>query len=127
MAKLSKAGIMLNRKWLLICVAALGCSSPTLPDDTPTIVGEIYARNIQTPTSGNRPTMHIKSSPSDLCGIIFAIGDESVLRRRIGTHTVSARLEDFTVGKSVRAWSEGGLVMESCPAQAFAIAVELLD
>jgi hypothetical protein len=111
----------------LVTVLALGCNSPILPNEEPTIEGAIHARNVPSPSAGGRPTVHVKESAADPCGIIFSIDDETGLGRRDADGAVrQIPLEQFEVGDRVRAWARGGIVAESCPGQASAEAIELL-
>lgn len=108
---------------------ALGCGSPTgpgLPADDPTIEGVIVARDVPSSISGDRPTVHVKGSVDDECGIIFTVTEDTeILRRRNDGSLVEARLDDLVEDLRVRAWSSNGIVFESCPAQAAAEAIEI--
>lgn len=120
--------------WLAVATlgAALvqaGCDSstgPELPGSAPAITGPIVARNVDTPTSDGRPTIHVKEIPNDPCGIIFALEPDTEIARRTDEDAlVAAAVDELTVGLPVRVWARGGIA-ESCPAQGVADAVEIL-
>ncbi|MBW3553971.1 MAG: hypothetical protein KY466_10695 [Gemmatimonadetes bacterium] len=61
----------------VLLLTATGCSStvqpePTLGEGEPTSVGPIVAREVGSPSSGDRPTLHVRTS-GDECGIIYSI------------------------------------------------------
>lgn len=107
----------------LIIALAAACS-PTAPKEPATIEGSIVARNMITPTSGGRSTLHVKTHASEQCGIIFSVDSKTDLLKRAADGKVQeAARSEFVVGARVRAWAD--VVMESCPGQALATAMEL--
>ena len=112
------------KKLALAALILLAACSPAAPDDPVAIEGSIVARDAITPTSGNRSTIHVKTTPSEQCGIIFAVDSKTDLLKRTSNGQVKdAALSEFTVGARVRVWAE--IIMDSCPGQSFATAIEL--
>lgn len=109
---------------LWVMIAGACGPDPGVPGEPLATIGSIVARNITTPTSGNRPTLHIKTDSTDMCGVIYAVSSATVLRRWTIGGTYRANLVEFTVGSKVRVWS--GPIAESCPGQATAYTLELL-
>jgi hypothetical protein len=58
---------------LVLAVAAAGCdSTPLAPRGEPGLSGQIVARDVHISTGGP-PTMHVKATPTEECGVILAI------------------------------------------------------
>jgi hypothetical protein len=125
----SKVGTDLMTKHPLLALALAGaiaaCNEPSIPDDPAAMTGDIVARNVPTPSTGTLPTIHVKTSSTDPCGVIFGINSSTVLRRRVaGGELRSARIDDLVVGTDVRVWA--GAIADSCPGQGVATAVEII-
>jgi hypothetical protein len=68
----------------------------------------------------------VKKSPDAECGIIFLLQSSTrILRRTTYGNTVSASQSDLTVGQHVSVWTD--LVLDSCPGQAAADVVEIIE
>jgi len=114
--------------------ACASLTAPTLPQRDPSLPGReaygpatIVARDAATPFPKDRPTMHVKESTDEECGIVFTLTDATEIARRTpGGELEPARVEDLRVGRTVRVWALGDAVARSCPGQATAEAVELL-
>lgn len=112
---------------LLLMVA--GCASivqpePTLGEGDPASVGPIVARDVGSPSSGDRPTLHVRASGDD-CGIIYSVSPETPIRRRNDRGSYDElSLDALTVGVTVAVWTD--VVLSSCPGQASAHAIEVL-
>lgn len=112
---------------LLVVVG--GCASVTQPEPTlgegdPASVGPIVARDVPTPSSGDRPTLHVRAG-DDECGVIYSVSPETVIRRRNDRDSYDeVPLDALTVGVTVAVWAD--IVMASCPGQAGAHAIEVL-
>lgn len=116
----------MHRCLILLLLTIPACSSPNMPEDQPTMVGPIVARDLQFGAMQGTRNIHVRPA-ADECGIVFAIDG----RTTIGIRTDDARLhegtlDDLTVGRTVRAWARGPL-LKSCPGQTTAAAVELLE
>lgn len=115
---------------LVLC--ALGCDSssiaePTMRDAKPFIVGPIVARDVPTSVSDDPPTIHVKETEDEECGVLFWIGSETEIGRATGAGTIEpADVEDLRPGLTVAVWPDGG-TFDSCPGQAGADAVEILS
>lgn len=101
----------------------------SLPDEEPTIAGEIVAVTGTQPGSASPVvTVHIKTTPVDMdaCGIIFRVTADTDIGITASDGTLrEGEVADLRIGSLARAWASGG-VAESCPAQATAAAIELL-
>jgi hypothetical protein len=108
----------------LISLAALAaCSSPWDPEGPPGMEGQIVGRD-QAISTGGAPTIHVKEDPNEQCGVIFLVRNSTQIRRRLEDgSTMPASIAELTIGARVAVWSE--FVMESCPGQSFAEAVEI--
>jgi hypothetical protein len=106
----------------LLSVIALGGCGISEPDG-PGMVGSIVARD-RTASIGGPPSMHVKTNPNDACGVVFLVRSHtSIFRREADGRLVSASESMLTVGREVTVWTE--LVLDSCPGQARADAVEI--
>lgn len=108
----------------LLAGAVASCSAAAAPSNPP-VIGQIVSRDVAI-SIGGPPSIHVKDSIDEECGVIFLVRPSTLVFRR--THdgrTASASLSDLTVGRRVGVWSDG--VLESCPGQASAKAVEVLE
>jgi hypothetical protein len=96
----------------------------TPPEGMGATEGPIVQRDRPTSFSDGRPTIHVRRD-DDECGVIFVIDHRTDIMR-VGTDDTRSRgsVEDLVVGRVVRAYST--VIMKSCPAQATALAVEVL-
>lgn len=106
--------------WLLL-IAACG-SSLEPPDGMATVTGEIVAVNHS--MAVGLPSIHVKTTPTESCGIVFNTSDATITRRFVDGRIVMATSSELTVGTRVSVWS--GAVAESCPGQARATYVQIL-
>lgn len=110
---------------LLILGALAGCNSATEPGSPPAITGAIVAHDLTIPI-GAPPTIHVKETPTDECGVIFLVRSGTrVLRRGSDGRVTNATAADLTVGRTVKVWAN--VVLDSCPGQSTATAVEIID
>ena len=112
--------------WILpLSMLATGCASTSEPRGPAAITGPIVARNL-TISIGSPPTIHVKQAANDPCGIIFVLRSSTRVLRRTGDgRTASASESDLTVGQRVSVWTD--VVLDSCPAQASADVVEIIE
>ena len=110
---------------LLLAVAVAACHSALEPDTPPAFTGDIVARDV-TISFGQPPTIHVKESPDEECGVIFLVGPTTrILRRSPDGKVTRASVSDLTVGRRVGVWA--GVVLTSCPGQSTAQVVEILE
>jgi hypothetical protein len=110
---------------LALAVAASGCDSPTplAPQGESGMSGRIVARDSRISTGGH-PTMHVKETPAEECGVIFSISDDTRILRRVSSHVlIEVPVSELVVGANVRVWT--GAVLRSCPGQAHADIIEI--
>ena len=108
----------------LLCLLALGACNSISEPDGPGMTGSIVARD-QSISIGDPPTIHVKTNPSEQCGVIFLVRDRTtIFRRTTEGKLVSASVSELTVGRQVVVWSQ--YVLDSCPGQSNADAVEIL-
>ena len=110
---------------LSLVVAAAACNPTLEPEGPPAISGSIVARDVAI-SIGGAPTVHVKETTASECGIVFLVRrDTPILRRMADGRVGRASLADLTVGRRIDVWAE--VVMESCPGQASATAIRILD
>jgi hypothetical protein len=110
---------------LLLAALAAACQSSSAPSGPPAITGAVVARDLRI-SIGEPPTIHVKETPDAECGVIFLLSRSTRVYRRAPDGTVAAvSLSDLTVGRRVSVWAD--VVLRSCPGQASAAAVEILD
>lgn len=118
----------------LAAAAATACDDQgiTIPGRGFDIEGEIVGVNgcdFEEPCIAVVPevieSVWIKTDRTDACGIIFSVTEASDLLLRQGSALRRAEPADFTPFRAVRAWARGGVIAESCPAQAEAETIEL--
>ena len=109
---------------ILLAALAAGCRSTSEPDGPPAITGFILARNVTIPAGS--PSIHVKETLATPCGIVFRMDILTrVLRRAADGKITRASQSDLTVGKQVSVWADA--VAESCPGQARAEVVEIIE
>jgi len=110
---------------LVLMAALAACQPATEPSDSPSFTGSIVARDVRI-SIGGPPTIHVKETESAECGVIFLVTDSTpIVRREANGRRVSVSVSELTVGRRVAVWTD--VVMESCPGQAAAHFVELLE
>jgi hypothetical protein len=110
--------------FLLLLLSSAGCQQPTEPS-TPVMTGVIVARDMSI-SIGGPPTIHVKESEDQECGVIFLVRSTTpILRRPSVGSTTPGTIADLTVGRHVKVWAS--YVLESCPGQSKATAVEIID
>ena len=111
----------------VIAIASVSaCQSPPGPSGPPAISGVIVGRD-QTISMGGPPTLHVKKTVNEECGIIFTIRDPVLVQRRSSSGALTAAsISELTIGREVAVWAKGGIA-ESCPAQAGALAIQILE
>lgn len=114
---------------LAIFLATSGCASstlPTMPEGQPTLVGPIVAQDLQFGAMQGTRNIHVRPEAEE-CGIVFAIDERTTIGVRTpGGSVRRGTLDDLTIGRTVRAWARG-VILESCPGQTTAAAVEVLE
>ena len=109
---------------VLVLVSVLeACNSVSEPDGAPTITGFIAAKDVPVPIAGP-PTIHVKESAADPCGIIYLVRSSTRILRKSGGRLTEASEAALGVSTPVSVWS--GIVLTSCPGQAGAEVVEIL-
>ena len=110
---------------LLLAALVAACQSSSEPSSPPGITGAIVARDLRI-SIGESPTIHVKETPDAECGVVFLLSRSTRVHRRAPDGTVvAASVSDLTVGRRVSVWAD--VVLHSCPGQASAVAVEILD
>ncbi|HET9426417.1 MAG TPA: DUF3221 domain-containing protein [Gemmatimonadaceae bacterium] len=108
---------------LALLVAA--CTSPSEPTGAPAVTGSIVARDVRI-SIGDPPTIHVKGTASEECGVVFLVTSSTqVLRRGADGKLTRASVSDLTVGRRVGVWAT--TILDSCPGQAAATDVEILE
>ena len=113
-----------------VCVAAwclTSCGAPLLLEEDANLVGTIVTtgRGLWSGDEEGPFQIHVKANLGDECGIIFTVDSRSEIVDVRGGEPRSASSEILTMGARVAVWH--GAVLESCPGQSFAEAVERLD
>lgn len=110
---------------VVLMAAVAACQPATEPPGPPSFTGAIIARDVSI-SIGGPPTIHVKEAPSAECGVIFLVSDSTrIVRREANGKRLSASVSELTVGRRVAVWTD--VVLESCPGQAAAHFVELLE
>ena len=110
---------------LLVAVTLGACGSPSEPANESATVGIIVARDRST-SIGNPPTIHVKDTPSEECGVIYLVTpDTRIIRRSPSRRIRPASVAELTVGVRVDVRSSG--VLLSCPGQSWADVIQILD
>lgn len=108
----------------LLLTLGTGCRSASEPDGPAVITGSIVARDLTIPI-GSR-SIHVKETLATPCGIVFRMELWTrVLRRAADGRITRASQSDLSVGQQVSVWA--GAVAESCPGQATAEVVEIIE
>lgn len=116
---------MIHRWRLPVLVLLTGCGGITVPSEPASQEGIVVERDRPTSFEKDRPTIWVKDDLEDECGVIYVIGRGTDLFTRDAAGRVSQiRVDDLTVGATVRVWTD--LRFTSCPGQATAEAVELV-
>lgn len=120
----------MNRYLAPLLPAVFGCAALTAPghspEGPPTLVGPIVAEDLQFGALNGTENILVRPA-SDECGIVFAVDEETRIQVRTAEGGLRrGTLEDLAIGRTVRAWSTG-IVLESCPGQTGAAAVEVLE
>ena len=109
---------------VLLATVVFGCQSTSEPEGPPAITGSIVARNVTVPAGS--PSIHVKETLATPCGIVFRLDlTTRTLRRSADGRITKASQSDLEVGQQVSVWA--GVIMESCPAQAAAEVVEIIE
>ncbi|HUP89866.1 MAG TPA: hypothetical protein VM100_10955 [Longimicrobiales bacterium] len=109
------------KKSLIIAAlsACTACASTLTPDETP-YVGIIV--------SSNNMTVHVKPTSDQVCGTVFTIKSNTAISVRSSTGAVTrADAGILVVGAKVNAWAKDGVVFTSCPGQATAEAIQVVQ
>jgi hypothetical protein len=114
---------------LIACLLLVGtvasCTSPSEPMAPAALTGAIVARDLAIPI-GEPPTIHVKESPFAECGVVFLIRQSTrILRRAADGRISNASLSELTLGSRVEVWAN--VILRSCPGQASASIVQLID
>lgn len=114
------------RRCFVLLLLAAGCATATAPDSEPsTLEGPIVSVNDEAVLGRATRRIHVKP-PEDECGIIFSVSPSTEIRARTARGGVQrAGPDDLTVGRTVRVWTSGVLLL-SCPAQGGADVIEIL-
>lgn len=108
----------------LLAGTSVSCTSPAAPGE-PSVTGVIVARDLSI-SIGGPPTIHVKHPDDEECGVIYLVRSSTMVFRRSGDgRTTAASTADLTVGRRVGVWTD--VVLQSCPGQAEAKAVVILE
>ncbi len=110
---------------VLVAATVVACHSAIEPAGPPGLEGTIVARDLSI-SIGGPPTIHVKEAPSASCGVIYRVEPSTRISRRVANGQLSsASVSDLVVGRRVAVWAD--VVLESCPGQASASFVEVID
>jgi hypothetical protein len=115
---------------LTSAIVLVGSCVPTAEHDldplgSGPIEGFIVQLDRPTSSSGDRPTIHVKE-PGEECGVIFTIDSQTRIELAAADGRVTpADPSVLVLGRRVRAWAP--VILESCPAQASATQVHVLE
>ena len=116
---------LLLRVGAALCLITSGACNSAYEPKGPGIAGSIVARDGST-SIGGAPTIHVKTTPTEECGVVFLVRPRtSIFRRAADGRLSAASVADLTVGRQVTVWAE--YVLDSCPGQSTAERVEILD
>ena len=119
---------MRNRIAIVFAAIAFfsACQSASGPGGPPAASGVIVGRD-QSISIGGPPTVHVKETVNEECGIIFTIRDPVLVQKRTASGALTpASISELTIGRQVAVWARGGIA-ESCPAQAGALAIQIIE
>ena len=107
-----------------LLLIASACSSPIVPDDDPGLVGEIVrvGNGLWAGARDGPFQVHIKSPPDEECGIIFDIDSGTSISDSRNGRVQRAGVDVLVEGAQVAVWF--GIVLDSCPAQSRALAIQ---
>ena len=108
---------------ILLGCALTSCLSSTAPERPPSITGSVVARDVRVPLGGP-PSIHVKETPA-ACGIVFLLTPQTAIYRQTPNGRVNATASDVVVGATVEVWTD--IVLESCPGQAGAFVVQIVN
>jgi hypothetical protein len=115
--------------WIAIplLVLTVACSDPVDPGPGPDMMGVVVraGEGLWSGKPGPPHEIHVKADPSDECGIIFSIREETVVRDSRHLNVGDAADQVLHEGVRVAVWH--GMVLQSCPGQSTPILVEVLD
>jgi hypothetical protein len=83
----------------------------------------VVARDVQVPLGGP-PSVHVKETSAD-CGIVFVLTPQTAIYRRTPSGRVNATASELVVGATVEVWTD--IVLQSCPGQAVAFVVQIVN
>lgn len=95
------------------------------PDNAVVYSGTVVALNPVTFGTA-APSIHVKSSTDQQCGVIFSMTNTTPIRVRVQNQTADGDVDVLKVGSKVNVYFSG-IVAESCPAQGGAYAVEVVQ
>ncbi len=108
---------------VLLVLILTACFAPTRSDSY-AITGSIVAVDVSAPI-GEPPTIHVKTSDTDECGVIFLVRPSTSIRRSLpGGGSVSVSASELTIGRRVEVTTT--VVLDSCPGQSSARAIVIL-
>jgi hypothetical protein len=114
---------MRSRALLLACLIGAGCEPTTRPV-LGVIAGTIVAVDVSI-SIGAPPTIHVKETEAEECGIIFLVRPSTSIRRQApGGALITASASELTLGRRVEVRTE--LVLDSCPGQSSAHSIVIL-
>ena len=108
---------------ILLGCPLVSCLSTTAPESAPTITGSVVARDVVV-SIGGPPSIHVRETP-EKCGIVFVLRPQTAIYRWTASGIVDATAADLVIGAQVQVWTD--LVLESCPGQADAFVVRIVD
>lgn len=118
------------RSLLIPLLAICACANPTAPESLPkrppTLIGLIVARDVPLAAVREVPNIHVRSGTEE-CGTAFGIDAQTTIVVRGAAGRLRREGVDALVsGRTARVWTQG-MILLSCPGQATAEAIELLD
>lgn len=104
-----------------IVIVAVGCGSTAEPEGAWS-TGSVVARDVRIPI-GDPPSIHVKETPTDECGIIFLVRPSTSIRQQGAGLASRVVYSDLVVGTQVRVRAQ--IILDSCPGQSTADVIEI--
>lgn len=117
-----------KRKAILgLACAAMACSSPAAPEGDPLMVGDIVntGHGLWGEDADGSFQIHVKADPTEECGVIFSVDDDTWIADARGGVTRIASEDVLTSGATVQLWFR--IMRDSCPGQSHADAVKRIN
>lgn len=119
------AAQLISRSLSLAALMAITACNPSILPSTPSVhEGVIVERDRPTSFEQTLPTIWVKETVEEECGVIYVVTPGTDLFARTGSGVEEIGVDRLAVGATVRIWTD--IVLTSCPGQGRADAVELI-